>query len=229
MEGHAAMDMSIAGGGTFWQRLRSAEGLTAVSHIFVMEWAAVLRDIAGGLLIAGAIAAWVPDRFWRNFFLTGHPLAARLWGPIVGPLVAVMTFVCSIGNVPLAAVLWNGGISFGGVISFIFADLIILPILVIYRRYYGTRTAMFIAGTFFVSMVAAGYAVEVLFGLLHLVPHARTAKVVEAGVQWNYTTWLNLVFLVLAGVLVVRFLRTGGPRMLQMMGGGPDDMSGHAA
>ncbi|HEY2666717.1 MAG TPA: permease [Actinomycetota bacterium] len=229
MEGHAAMDMSIAGGGTFWQRLRSAEGLTAVSHIFVMEWAAVLRDIAGGLLIAGAIAAWVPDRFWRHFFLTGHPLAARLWGPIVGPLVAVMTFVCSIGNVPLAAVLWNGGISFGGVISFIFADLIILPILVIYRRYYGTRTAMFIAGTFFVSMVAAGYAVEVLFGLLHLVPHARTAKVVEAGVQWNYTTWLNLVFLVLAGVLVVRFLRTGGPRMLQMMGGGPDDMSGHAA
>jgi hypothetical protein len=229
MEGHAAMDMSIAGGGTFWQRLRSAEGLTAVSHIFVMEWAAVLRDIAGGLLIAGAIAAWVPDRFWRHFFLTGHPLVARLWGPIVGPLVAVMTFVCSIGNVPLAAVLWNGGISFGGVISFIFADLIILPILVIYRRYYGTRTAMFIAGTFFASMVAAGYAVEVLFGLLHLVPHARTAKVVEAGVQWNYTTWLNLVFLVLAGVLVVRFLRTGGPRMLQMMGGGPDDMSGHAA
>ena len=229
MEGHAAMDMSIAGGGTFWQRLGSAEGLTAVSHIFVMEWAAVLRDIVGGLLIAGAIAAWVPDRFWRHFFLTGHPLAAKFWGPVVGPLVAVMTFVCSIGNVPLAAVLWNGGISFGGVVSFIFADLIILPILVIYRRYYGTRTALFIAATFSASMVAAGYAVEVLFGLLHLVPHARTARVVEAGVQWNYTTWLNLVFAVLAGVLVVRFLRTGGPGMLKMMGGGPDDMSGHTA
>ena len=229
MEGHAAMDMSIPAGGTFWQRLRSAEGLTAVSHIFVMEWAAVLRDIVGGLLIAGAIAAWVPDRFWRHFFLTGHPLAAKFWGPIVGPLVAVMTFVCSIGNVPLAAVLWNGGISFGGVVSFIFADLIILPILVIYRRYYGTRTALFIAATFSASMVAAGYAVEVLFGLLHLVPHARTARVVEAGVQWNYTTWLNLVFAVLAGVLVVRFLRTGGPGMLKMMGGGPDGMSGHTA
>jgi uncharacterized membrane protein YraQ (UPF0718 family) len=114
MEGHAAMDMSIAAGGTFWQRPRSSEGLTAVSHIFVMEWAAVLRDIVGGLLIAGAIAAWVPDRFRRHFFLTGHPLAAKFWGPIVGPLVAVMSFVCSIGNVPLAAVLWNGGISFGG-------------------------------------------------------------------------------------------------------------------
>ncbi len=181
MEGHAAMDMSIAAGGTFWQRLRSLEGLTAVSHIFVMEWAAVVRDIVGGLLIAGAIAAWVPDRFWRHFFLTGHPLAAKFWGPIVGPVVAVMSFVCSIGNLPLAAVLWNGGISFGGVISFIFADLIILPILVIYRRYYGTRAAPFIAGTFSASMVAAGYAVEVLFGLLHLVPHDRAAKVVEAG------------------------------------------------
>src|SRR6184192_4388273 len=120
MEGHAAMDMSIAAGGTFWQRLRSAEGFTAVSHIFVMEWAAVLRDIVGG-------------------FLIGHPLAAKFWGPIVGPLVSVISFVCSIGNVPLAAVLWNGGISFGGVISFIFADLIILPILNIYRKYYGRR------------------------------------------------------------------------------------------
>jgi uncharacterized membrane protein YraQ (UPF0718 family) len=189
----------------------------------------VLRDMVAGLLIAGAIAAWVPDRFWRHFFLTGHPLAAKFWGPIVGPLVAVMSFVCSIGNVPLAAVLWNGGISFGGVISFIFADLIILLILVIYRRHYGTRAALFIAGTFSASMVAAGYAVEVLFGLLHLVPHDGAAKVVEAGVQWNYTTWLNLVFLMLAGVLVVRFLRSGGPRMLRMMGGGPDDMSGHAA
>ena len=229
MEGHAAMDMSIAAGGTFWQRLRSAEGFTAVSHIFVMEWAAVLGDIVGGLLIAGAIGAWVPDRFWRHFFLTGHPLAAKFWGPIVGPLVSVISFVCSIGNVPLAAVLWNGGISFGGVISFIFADLIILPILVIYRRYYGTRAALFIAGTFSATMVAAGYAVEVLFGLLHLVPHDRTAKVIEASIQWNYTTWLNLAFLLLAGVLVVRFLRTGGRRMLAMMGGGPDDTSGHAA
>src|SRR5439155_83329 len=158
----------------------------AVAHRFVTEWAAVLRDIVGGRLIAGAIGAWVPDRFWRHFFLSGHPLAARFWGPIVGPLVSVISFVCSIGNVPLAAVLWNGGISFGGVVSFIFADLIILPILVIYRRYYGTRAALFIAGTFSASIVAAGYAVEVLFGLLHLVPHDRTAKVIEASIQWNY-------------------------------------------
>ncbi|HEY4865791.1 MAG TPA: permease [Candidatus Dormibacteraeota bacterium] len=229
MEGHAAMDMSIAGEGMFGQRLRSAEGFTAVSHIFVMEWAAVLRDIVIGLALAGAIGAWVPDRFWRHFFLAGHPVASKLWGPIVGPLVSVVSFVCSIGNVPLAGVLWNGGISFGGVVSFIFADLIILPILVIYRKYYGTKMALFITATFYAAMVAAGYAIEVLFGLLHLIPHERAAKVVEAGVTWNYTTFLNLGFLVLAGVLVVRFLRSGGRQMFKMMGGGPDDRSGHGA
>jgi uncharacterized membrane protein YraQ (UPF0718 family) len=229
MEGHAAMDMSIAGEGMFGQRLRSAEGFTAVSHIFVMEWAAVLRDIVIGLALAGAIGAWVPDRFWRHFFLAGHPLASKLWGPIVGPLVSVVSFVCSIGNVPLAGVLWNGGISFGGVISFVFADLIILPILLIYRKYYGTKMALFIAATFYAAMVAAGYAIEVLFGLLHLIPHERAAKVVEASVTWNYTTFLNLGFLVLAGVLVVRFLRSGGRQMFKMMGGGPDDRSGHGA
>src|SRR5262252_1107111 len=128
MEGHAAMDMSIASGGSFWRRLGSREGYTAFSHIFVMEWAAVIRDVVIGLLIAGAVAAWVPSTFWQHLFLTEDPLAAKLWGPLIGPVISVLSFVCSIGNVPLAAVLWNGGISFGGVISFIFADLIIIPI-----------------------------------------------------------------------------------------------------
>jgi uncharacterized membrane protein YraQ (UPF0718 family) len=101
-----------------------------------MDCAAVWLDIVGGLLIAGALAAWVPDTFWQSLFLTGHPVLAALWGPIVGPLVAVISFVCSVGNIPLAAVLWNGGISFGGVIAFIFADLIVIPVLNIYRKYY---------------------------------------------------------------------------------------------
>jgi len=139
MEGHASMDMSIQSGGSFRRRLVSREGYTAVSHIFVMEWASVIRDIVVGLLIAGAVGAWVPDSFWRHLFLTGHPLAARLWGPVIGPVISLLSFVCSIGNVPLAGVLWNGGISFGGVTAFIFADLIIIPILIIYRKYYGTK------------------------------------------------------------------------------------------
>jgi uncharacterized protein len=223
MEGHAAMDMSISSGGTFWRRLLSRDGYAAVSHIFVMEWAAVVRDVVLGLLIAGAIAAWVPDTFWQHLFLTGHPLAARLWGPIIGPVISLLTFVCSIGNVPLAGVLWNGGISFGGVVAFIFADLIIIPILVIYRKYYGTRMMLVLLGIFYVTMVIAGYIVEFLFGALGLIPAERAAKVADQGIQWNYTTVLNIVFLLLAAALLARFFRSGGAPMLRMMGGGPDE------
>ncbi|MCV7145195.1 permease [Mycobacterium riyadhense] len=223
MEGHAAMDMSIKGEGSFWRRLVSAEGLTSVSHVFVMEWLAILRDLVLGLLIAGAIAAWVPETFWKNFFLANHPALSALWGPIVGPVVAIVSFVCSIGNVPLAAVLWNGGISFGGVIAFIFADLLILPILNIYRKYYGTRMMLTLLGTFYAAMVAAGYLIELLFGAAHLIPSQRNATVMTAGVSWNYTTWLNIAFLALAAVLVVRFVTSGGIPMLRMMGGSPPD------
>ncbi len=222
MEGHAAMDMSIQAGGSLWRRLTSPDGFTAVSHVFVTEWAAVLRDIVGGLLIAGALAAWVPAGFWQGFFLTTHPLLGKFWGPLVGPAVAVISFVCSIGNVPMAAVLWNRGISFGGVVAFIFADLIILPILNIYRKYYGLRMAMFIAGIFYAAMALAGYLVELLFGGLGLIPTAHTARVTQAPVSWNYTTWLNIVFLALAALLVGRFVRTGGLTMLRTMGGPPD-------
>jgi len=228
MEGHAAMDMSIQSGSSFWRRLGSREGYTAVSHIFVMEWAAVIRDVVIGLLIAGAIGAWVPNSFWQHLFLTGHPLAARLWGPVIGPVISLLSFVCSIGNVPLAAVLWNGGISFGGVVSFIFADLIIIPILVIYRKYYGTRMMLTILGIFYAAMVAAGYVVEFLFGGLGLVPASRHARVTVQAVSWNYTTILNIIFLLLAGALVVRFVRSGGWPMLKMMGGSPDQHEGHA-
>ncbi|MGW2931676.1 permease [Streptomyces sp. NPDC001156] len=222
MEGHAAMDMSMGGEGGFLRRLLSRDGLTSVSHIFAMEWAAILRDLVAGLLIAGAIAAWVPDDFWRTFFLADHPTAARVIGPLVGPLVAIATFVCSIGNVPLAVVLWKGGISFGGVIAFIYADLVILPILNIYRKYYGARMAALLLGTFYAAMVVAGFVVEFLFGGLGLIPDQADARIPEEGVTWDYTTWLNIAFLLLAAVLVVRFLRTGGPAMLRTMGGGPE-------
>ncbi|MFI1095465.1 permease [Streptomyces sp. NPDC020917] len=221
MEGHAAMDMSVPGQGSFARRLLSGAGFTSVSHVFVMEWAAILRDLVAGLLIAGAIAAWVPDTFWQHFFFAGHPLAAKFWGPLVGPLVAIASFVCSIGNVPLAVVLWKGGISFGGVVAFIFADLLILPILNIYRKYYGGRMALFLLGTFYAAMVVAGYAVELLFGGLGLVPDQADATLPTEGVRWNYTTVLNIVFLLLAAALVVRFLATGGLSMLRMMGGSP--------
>jgi hypothetical protein len=222
MEGHAAMDMTIQQDGSLWRRLRSRSALTSISHIFVMEWAAVIRDIVIGLLIAGAVAAWVPDSFWRHLFAVHHPLVSKLWGPLIGPIISLLSFVCSIGNVPLAGVLWNGGMSFGGVVSFIFADLIILPILVIYRKYYGTRMMLFILATFYVTMVLAGYVVEFLFGALGLIPTTRNAKVAEMAIHWDYTTFLNIAALVLAAGLVYRFVRTGALPMLKMMGGVPE-------
>jgi uncharacterized membrane protein YraQ (UPF0718 family) len=217
MEGHAEMDMSVRGDGSFLSRLTSPEGLTAISHYFVMDWASVWMDIVGGLLIAGALAAWVPSEFWQSFFLVNHPIIATIWGPVVGPLVAVISFVCSVGNIPLAAVLWNGGISFGGVIAFIFADLIVLPILNIYRKYYGLKMAGLLFVTFYVAMAAAALVVELTFGALGLIPAQRNARVVEASITWDYTTWLNIAFLILASLLVWRFLKTGGPAMLRMM------------
>jgi uncharacterized membrane protein YraQ (UPF0718 family) len=223
MEGHAAMDMSVAGPGTAWQRLFSGDGFTSVAQVFVMEWAAVLRDIVLGLLIAGAIAAWVPDSFWQGLFLSNDGLAGQIWGPIIGPAVAILSFVCSIGNVPLAVVLWNGGISFGGVISFIFADLLILPILNIYRKYYGLKMMFFILASFYGAMVAAGYAVEVLFGVTGLTPTTRNAIVMEASISWNYTTYLNIAFIALAALLLWRFFSHGGAMMLRMMGGSPPE------
>ncbi len=224
MEGHAAMDMSVSGG-SFFSKLLSGKGLTAVSNFFVMDWASVWVDIVLGLLIAGALAAWVPDSFWRAFFFTSNPTLAKIEGPLVGPLVALVSFVCSVGNVPLAAVLWKGGISFGGVVSFIFADLIVLPILDIYRKYYGWKVMGFILLTFYATMAAAGYVVEFLFEALGIIPQNRTAVVITEGIQWSYTSILNIIFLVLAALLVIRFIRTGGLPMLGMMNTPEKEMS----
>ena len=216
MEGHAEMDMSVENG-SLWQRITSSEGITATSHYFVMDWLAVWKDIAGGLLIAGALAAWVPQNFWIDFFLSSHPVASTIWGPIVGPLVAVLSFVCSVGNIPLAAVLWNGGISFGGVIAFIYADLIVLPIIDIYRKYYGWKVTALIVAVFYIAMALAALIVEFLFSLLRLIPQHRSAQIVETTISLNYTTMLNVIFLAIAAFLLVRFFRTGGQKMLAHM------------
>ena len=218
MEGHAAMDMSLHEG-TFWQKVTSRKGMTATSHYYWMDWYSLAPDIALGLVISGVLAAFVPTSFWQGFFLAGHPALARVWGPLVGPLVAVLSFVCSVGNVPLAAVLWNGGISFGGVISFLFADLLILPILNIYRKYYGLKVAAILAGTFYIAMAGAALAVEGIFGALHLIPAHTHLMVMEEAIHWNYTSVLNVLFICVSGALFVRFLRTGGPAMLREMGG----------
>ena len=217
MEGHAAMDIA-AQGDTWLTRLRSPQAFTAVSHIFVMEWAAVLGDIVLGLVLAGCIAAWVPAALWQRFFLVGHPALARWWGPLAGPLVALVSFVCSVGNVPLAAVLWQHGLSFGGVIAFLFGDLIILPIVNIHRKYYGWRAALVLLVLFYAAMAGAALGVEWLFFALHLTPHAHVAEMtMEMGFRWDHTAVLNIVFLAIAAALLWRFFGSGGAGMLRHM------------
>lgn len=216
MEGHGAMDMSVTEG-PFLRRLVSARGLTAVSHYFWMDLTAIWTDLGLGFLIAGALAAWVPSSFWQNFFFSGHPLVAEIWGPLVGPVIAMLSFVCSVGNVPLAAVLWSGGISFGGAIAFIFADLLILPILDIYRKYYGWRMAAYLAIVSYVAMAAAGLLISLLFQALHAIPGRRAAGTIFSGPQFDYTSALNLLALLVMALLGWRFLRTGGLAMLRMM------------
>src|SRR5206468_2264423 len=182
MEGHAEMDMSVTEG-SLWQRISSEDGFTATSHYFVMDLAAVWKDIAGGLLIAGALAAWVPADFWQKFFLVSHPVAAKIWGPIVGPIVAVFSFVCSVGNVPLAAVLWNGGVSFGGVIALIFCGLIILPILNIYRKYYGRRTARYLLVVAYAARALAGFPTGLVFQRFAFAPRDHAGVRRQGGAE----------------------------------------------
>ena len=209
MEGHASMP----------HVMRSR--FTAVSHFFYMDVASVAQDVVLGFLIAGALAAWVPNSFWQTLFLTQHPGLSTVWGPVIGPLISLLSFVCSVGNVPLAVVLWNGGISFGGVISFIFADLIILPILDIYRKYYGWRTSLYVLVTSYGAMVLAGLVIGGIFQVLGLVPAHHPITIFQAAPSWNYTTFLNLTALALAAVLAWRFLNTGGVAMLRAMESAP--------
>jgi uncharacterized protein len=231
MEGHGAMDMSVTEG-PFLRRLVSPRALTSISHYFFMSIYSLWTDLLIGFLAAGALGAWVPDAFWGRLFFGGSGAGAEVWGalvgPLVGPLVAVISFVCSVGNVPLAAILWSGGMSFGGVIAFIFADLIIIPIISIHRRYYTGRVSAYLVAVSYATMALAGLMVGLLFRALGRTPANRHVAVFESTVAWNYNTVLDIAFLALAALLLVRFLRTGGVAMLRSMNR-PPDAHGHAA
>ncbi len=220
-EAHGEMDMSITDG-PFLSRLFSPRAFTAISHSFYLDLSALYTDLGLGFLIAGALAAWVPNSWWQAFFLTDHPTLNEFWSPLIGPVISMLSFVCSVGNVPLAAVLWNGGISFGGVISFIFADLIILPILNIYRKYYGGRMSLYLLAVSYAAMAVAGFLVGGAFQLLGLAPTNHHITVFETQPTWNYTTVLDIAFLLLMAVLAWRFVTTGGIEMLRAHARRPD-------
>ena len=195
---------------TLSSKLRDPQTWTAVADAFVMDVSMMWKEILIGFLIAGFLMAVVPHHWWQVLFLSNNaPFFLRVVeNCVVGVLIAVASFICSVGNIPLASLLWSGGIGFGGVISFIYADLVILPLIVLYRKYYGAKMAAYITAILFVSMVGAGIIVDLLFTALGLVPTGpRPPSVMqESTFQWNYTTWLDLVvFIALTALFLTTF------------------------
>ncbi len=195
-------------------KLRSTAGWADAATYTMADLTMLRKELVIGYTVAGFLAVAVPARVWNVVFLHGHGFWTSLENVVVGPFIAIISFVCSIGNVPLAASLWAGGISFGGVISFIFADLITFPLLLIYRRYYGARLTLRMLAVFWGVMSAAGLITEGIFGAAGLIPTSRPAEVAPAHFSWNYTTYLNLVFLALFGLLYWTY------RSRQRLGGG---------
>jgi uncharacterized protein len=188
----------------FKEQIKRRENWAHVADAFVMDALMLWKEILTGFLIAGLLMVVVPDDWWKNLFISQGAGSVRLVeNTIVGSLIGVASFACSCGNIPLASVLWSGGISFGGVISFIYADLIIIPLILIYRKYYGAKAALYITVVLFVSMVSAGIIVDLLFGAFGLIPAVRpSSAITEASFQWNYTTWLDFAAILLCGLFV---------------------------
>jgi len=183
--------------GMSWrERITSASAWSDVADNFRGDWQMLWKEITIGFLLAGFIGL-LGDDFFNGLFVTDAPAAIRtVENVIAGPIIAVLSFVCSIGNVPLAAVLWSGGISFGGVMAFIFADLIVLPIVVAYRKYYGTEFALRITALMFVTMVFAALIVDGLFSLAGLIPSARPSREeVFGSIELDYKLVLNAIAL----------------------------------
>jgi uncharacterized membrane protein YraQ (UPF0718 family) len=194
--------------------------MSVVGRYFATDWRMIGKDIVLGLVIAGTLAALVPREWWATLFLSGGGAGApSLWvsveNAVIGPVIAILSFVCSVGNIPLAAVLWQNGISFGGVIAFIFADLVTIPMVLVYRDYYGWKPALVYAAYLLVTIVVVGLLVDGVFVLFGLAPEPPSSAAALKSVDyfaWDYTTWLNLVFLPFGAWLAWLGTREAGHR-----------------
>jgi len=194
---HADPDASHSG--TSWRdRMRSLAGWSDAASYTISDLTMLRKELVIGFVVAGFADAAVPTSFWKSLFVTGHGFWSSLENVVLGPFLAIISFVCSIGNVPLAAALWGGGISFGGTVAFVFGDLIALPLLLIYRKYYGVRLTAKLLAVFWATMSVAGLATEYLFRAVNIEPAASSAKRGNIGRDvwgWNYTTVLDIVAL----------------------------------
>jgi uncharacterized protein len=209
--GHQHESAGRAGRLGLWRRMTSLDSWSDVAHNFRNDWAMLWREIVAGFVIAGFVSL-LPMRVFNGLFVTDAPAPLRLLeNVVVGPLVAVLSFVCSVGNIPLAAVLFACGISFAGVVAFVFADLLIVPLVIVYRRYYGARLTWRLVAIMFATMVVAALVVDGIFSAAGLVPSDRPSvdSIVARGVSWNYTTFLNVIFLLVAAWLLALTMRRG--------------------
>ncbi len=184
-----------------WGRARTRAGWADAAGYAVSDLTMLRKELVIGFVVAGFASMAVPVVVWQALFLTGHGLLSTIENVVVAPVLAFISFVCSVGNVPLGAALWKGGISFGGVIAFIFADLLALPLVLIYRKFYGTRLAVRLALVFWAVMSVAGLITEGIFSLLSLTPSRRTSEIAATHVGLNYTTVLNLIAVAAFGYL----------------------------
>jgi uncharacterized protein len=183
---------------------------THLANAFWTDWLMLWKELAAGFLIAGFLAALMPPDWWKALFVeSGSPFLRLIENAAIGPIIAILSFVCSIGNIPLASLLWANGISFGGVISFIYADLLVIPLILIYLKYFGRRATFYIVVIFYVSMVAAGVIVDLIFAAAGLIPTgSRPVSAIEhATFNWNYTTWLDFVAIAVAAWFLILKMR----------------------
>ena len=183
------------------EKLRSIGAWADAASYTMADFMMLRRELVIGYLVAGFIAVFVHPSIWHVVFFQGHGFATTLENVLIGPFIAVVSFVCSIGNVPLAAALWHARLGFGGVVSFIFADLITFPLLLIYRKYYGTKLTLRLVALFWFVMSAAGLITELIFRSSGWIPVRVPRAVVETHWQWNYTTFLDFAFLGVFAVL----------------------------
>jgi YHS domain-containing protein len=196
---------------SFRERLGSVQAWSDVAHNFRGDWQMLWKEITGGFLMAGFVAL-LSGGVFQSVFLAHAPGGLRIIeNVIVGPLLAIVSFVCSVGNIPLAAILWAGGISFAAVIAFIFADLITLPIILVYRKYYGGRFALKLTGLMLATIIVSALVVDAIFSGLGVIPHTRPSiqSITGRGIHFNYTAVLNIVFTIVGGVLVWLTVRRG--------------------
>jgi uncharacterized protein len=198
-DAHAGAGAAQASASTVRARLAQPSRWADAAGYTISDLVMLRREIVIGFTVAGFLAVGVPSGFWGAVFLPGHGTLTMIENAVIGPFVAMISFVCSVGNVPLAAALWQDGISFGGVVAFIFADLISLPLLLIYRKLYGGRLTWRLLGVFWLVMSAAGLLTEALFGAAGIRPPARPVVIAPERFAWDYTTVLNLVFLCVFG------------------------------